>query len=226
VSAAACRRERKQREFAHPEEGHTSVGGCDRKHWQRLSVNHDGKPWRGNVKFKVKRAERWVVMYPPMSPLKGTVMVGEISRYYEPEWSEQTAWEALQRIVFEHFTDWTEQGFAVTLRFEQHSEGACSSARSHQGDRRESMIALSRRTAHSDNSDLLNAPQSLALIEASLKERINADVCRGIWFPRCSHADRSLVLSRDERHNDHFPVDKLLFVRRDHIYLQSWKRQS
>lgn len=91
----------------------TSIGGCDRKHWERLSVSHGEKPWRG-IKFKVKRAERWVVMYPPTSPLKGTVMVGEMSGYYEPEWSEQTAWEALRAAVFEDCTDWTEHGFTIT----------------------------------------------------------------------------------------------------------------
>lgn len=32
-------------------------------------------------------------------PLKGTPMVGEMSGYYEPEWSEETAWERLGQLV-------------------------------------------------------------------------------------------------------------------------------
>ena len=41
-------------------------------------------------------------------PLAGTLMVGEVSGYYEPEWDEETAWGALYGLVHLHFTDWAE----------------------------------------------------------------------------------------------------------------------
>jgi hypothetical protein len=36
-------------------------------------------------------------------------MVGATSGYYEPEWDEQSAWEALTQVVYDHFTDWSEE---------------------------------------------------------------------------------------------------------------------
>ncbi|CAN0620564.1 protein of unknown function [Burkholderia multivorans] len=90
--------------------GYTSISGHDRKHWERISVHHGERPWKHHIKFKVKCGERWVVMIPPSTPLKGTVMVGEMSGYYEPEWDEKTAWEALLEAIDNHFTDWNESG--------------------------------------------------------------------------------------------------------------------
>ncbi|MBN3853802.1 hypothetical protein G3N59_10460 [Paraburkholderia sp. Ac-20340] len=101
---------------------HTGQAGIERKHWDRTSVSHGGKPWRHDIKFKVRRGERWVVMSPPSSPLKGTVIVGEMSGYYEPEWDEETAWESLERIVLDHFTDWDESGPTALRRFRYPSD--------------------------------------------------------------------------------------------------------
>lgn len=39
-------------------------------------------------------------------PMKGTIMVGAMQGYYEPEWDEETAYSALRSIVTNHFTDW------------------------------------------------------------------------------------------------------------------------
>lgn len=48
----------------------------------------------------------YVHLWWPYHPLKGTVMVGEMSGYETPEWSEETAWGALTEIVFWHFTEY------------------------------------------------------------------------------------------------------------------------
>ncbi|MTH94977.1 hypothetical protein [Roseibium sp. RKSG952] len=40
-------------------------------------------------------SQPYVKCYLSQHPIKGTPMVGEVSGYYEPEWSEETAYEAL-----------------------------------------------------------------------------------------------------------------------------------
>lgn len=42
----------------------------------------------------------------PCHPLKGTVMVGSVQGYYEPEWDEETAWTALRSWVVGNFFDY------------------------------------------------------------------------------------------------------------------------
>jgi len=42
-------------------------------------------------------------------PLPGTPMIGGMSGYYEPEWDEETAWEALCNLVIYQFTDVVER---------------------------------------------------------------------------------------------------------------------
>lgn len=39
-------------------------------------------------------------------PRKGTPMIGAISGYYEPEWDEETTWDALKQHVYWHFTEY------------------------------------------------------------------------------------------------------------------------
>lgn len=92
----------------------TNVGGHDFKHWDRMSVPH-GRRDRGSFKYQPRHGRNWIVMSEPWQPWKGTVMVGELVGHYEPEWEEHTAWEALQRAVIEHYTDWTVDG-PVALR--------------------------------------------------------------------------------------------------------------
>lgn len=84
----------------------------DRKHWERYPC-HATYKGRNDWSFKrgaeivfTTRSGRRVVMSPPSHARKGTIMVGGMSGYYEPEWSEESAWAALAQHVTEHFTDW------------------------------------------------------------------------------------------------------------------------
>jgi hypothetical protein len=90
-------------------DSYTSVRGHDFKHWERMRSVH-GDTFRGTIKYRPKHGRGWIAMMEPPHPLKGTVMVGEMVGYYEPEWEEHTAWEALHRLVIEYFTDWNEDG--------------------------------------------------------------------------------------------------------------------
>lgn len=90
-------------------ESYTSTGGHDRKHWQRTPSVHDSV-YRGLIKYRPKHGNGWVAMREPQHPLRGTPMVGEMLGYYEPEWDEETAWEALLKIIQNHFTTWDEGG--------------------------------------------------------------------------------------------------------------------
>ena len=93
---------------------------CDFKHWDRCRVRF---PLETSVKVKPKDGKGWIVIHRPDNPLKGTVMVGNMSGGYEPEWFEETAWEALCLLVEYHFTEWDDvifdektgnPGFAIT----------------------------------------------------------------------------------------------------------------
>jgi hypothetical protein len=95
----------------------THIGGHDFKHWDRMSVPH-GKRSRGDFKYLPKHGLRWILMSDPWQPWEGTVMVGETVGHYEPEWEEQTAWEALQDAVIGHFTDWNEDGPTALRKFD------------------------------------------------------------------------------------------------------------
>ncbi|AJW99616.1 hypothetical protein BM43_3165 [Burkholderia gladioli] len=88
-------------------ECYTSTGGHDLKHWERHRVRY---PFERDIKYRPASGEYWIVMRPPRHPLKGTVMVGSMEGYYEREWSEETAWESLCRLVCDHFTTWGEHG--------------------------------------------------------------------------------------------------------------------
>lgn len=90
-------------------ESYQSLGGHDRKHWERTRVRNPLRR-RGNFTYRPKDGKNWILMREPSHPLKGTVMVGERAGYYEPEWEEETAWEALHRALANHFTEWTEDG--------------------------------------------------------------------------------------------------------------------
>jgi hypothetical protein len=81
-----------------------------RKHWERHSVHagFEGFSSRGDVLFKTRKG-RTMMMHPPSHPLKGTIMVGGMSGYYEPEWDEECAWAALCEQVYWHFTDYDEE---------------------------------------------------------------------------------------------------------------------
>ncbi|HHV66398.1 MAG TPA: hypothetical protein GXX48_01925 [Ochrobactrum intermedium] len=110
---------RQQFRSAHARTGenyhHTFIG--DRKHWERSRCHpsyeaRNGWAGCGNRGAEIvyqTRAGHTVVVRPPVHPRKGTVMVGGMSGYYEPEWDEEDAWSALECIVCHHFSEWDEE---------------------------------------------------------------------------------------------------------------------
>jgi hypothetical protein len=86
-------------------ESYISISKCDWKHWERTRVPYP-IDLRGDMKRRPKNGNGWIVMRRPDYPLKGTVMVGEMRGYYEPEWDEKSAWESLCDLVWDHFTEW------------------------------------------------------------------------------------------------------------------------
>lgn len=99
---------REQFRAAHHRSGENYHGliGFPRKNWERGSCHPSYEPI-GHDRMKVTtRAGRSMVLSEPCHPLKGTMMVGGMSGYYEPEWDEESAWGALDYLVRIHFTDW------------------------------------------------------------------------------------------------------------------------
>lgn len=85
------------------------IGGSvimDRKHWERGRSVHGECVRQFEIKWPARDGGGWIWMIPPDHPRKGTIMVGETSGYYEPEWDEECAWSALENLVRCHFTDW------------------------------------------------------------------------------------------------------------------------
>lgn len=60
-------------------------------------------------KCRAGTAHPYVHLSYPSNPIKGTVMVGAMEGYYEPEWDECTAWEALRNWVRGHFWEYDEK---------------------------------------------------------------------------------------------------------------------
>ena len=88
----------------------------DRKHWERMrSVS--GDTFDRDIKYKPKNGNGWIRLSPPVQPRKGTPMIGGTSGYYEPEWDEETTWEALLTIVYDRFADWGDDGPTPTRKF-------------------------------------------------------------------------------------------------------------
>ena len=81
----------------------------NRKNWERNSVHpkYEAIPSFGDVVFKTRKGQL-MVMRPPSHPLKGTIMVGGVSGYYEPEWDEECAWSALCSMVYGNFEEYDE----------------------------------------------------------------------------------------------------------------------
>lgn len=78
-----------------------------RKHWERGRSTHPDLLSEYEIKRPARDGRGWVYMRPPHHPRKGTIMVGGVYGYYEPEWDEQTAWDALLDAVSLQFTDWS-----------------------------------------------------------------------------------------------------------------------
>lgn len=79
------------------------MGGFERKHLMRWSVPY---PFENDCKYMPRHGKQWVVLRQPWHPWKGTIMLGAMEGYYEPEWSEQTAWGALVEHVYLAFSEY------------------------------------------------------------------------------------------------------------------------
>ena len=87
-------------------ENYTSSKIRARKHWERGRSVHGDCLCVEDIKSPAADGKGWVYQRPPSHPLKGTVMVGSVSGHYEPEWDEETAWDALKQIVIFSFMDY------------------------------------------------------------------------------------------------------------------------
>lgn len=77
----------------------------DRTCWDRSRCHPTYRGHGDEIVFDSRAGHR-VVMRPPPHPLKGTMMVGATSGYYQPEWDEECAWSALVSIVHNETADW------------------------------------------------------------------------------------------------------------------------
>ncbi len=81
-----------------------------RKHWERCESVHADTFSRDEIVLapRCRAGTRlpFIKLRPPHHPWPGTIMVGSIEGYYEPEWSEETAWGALDGLVRDHFFDY------------------------------------------------------------------------------------------------------------------------
>lgn len=99
-----------------PHDNYHGTAGFDRKHWDRTHC-HPSYQAHGSEIVYVTRSGRHMVMREPWHPRRGTIMVGAMSGYYEPEWDEETAWDSLRNFVAAHFTDWSEPEPVPTRKF-------------------------------------------------------------------------------------------------------------
>lgn len=98
--------DRREQFAAHRDENYMATLILDRKHFQRGRSVHGDCFSEFEIKRPAKDGRGWVYAKPPSHPWPGTIMVGGMSGYYAPEWDEETAWCALTKAVFCHFTDW------------------------------------------------------------------------------------------------------------------------
>ena len=115
---------REQFRAAGGDRNYHSVFMAGHAHWDRSPCHPKHEPWnrwstpRGMPRRFVTKAGRHMVMSPPDTPLPGTIMVGAMSGGEEPEWSEETAYEALRTSLSYHFTryDYEEEDLFPTRR--------------------------------------------------------------------------------------------------------------
>lgn len=90
---------------------HTRI--TDRKHWERQGGCHPShypakRLQPGELYYKTRKGGVVHMSNHYVHPRKGTIMVGAVSGYYEPEWDEETAWDSLYASVYGHFTHYNE----------------------------------------------------------------------------------------------------------------------
>lgn len=89
-------------------ESYHGMAGFPLKNWVRSPCHptYEPAPWDCERFRKDTVDGRSIVISEPHHPLKGTIMVGGMSGYFEREWSEETAWGSLREIVRWHFTEY------------------------------------------------------------------------------------------------------------------------
>lgn len=91
-----------------------------RKHWERCPSVHTDCIREGELstapRCRVGSRYPYVKVYPPSHPWPRTVMVGEVSGYYQPEWDEESAYGALATYVRYAFMDYTDAGEMMAAR--------------------------------------------------------------------------------------------------------------
>lgn len=98
--------DRREQFAARKDENYHGILILARKHWERGRSVHPDVGRDLEIKTPAADGKGWVYLHPPYHPRKGTIMVGAVSGYYEPEWDEECAWTALENIVYWHFTDY------------------------------------------------------------------------------------------------------------------------
>lgn len=86
--------------------GYVGLQLMDRTCWERGRSVHNRTIREHEIKKPAADGNGWIRMAPPDMAARGTLMVGSTCGYYEPEWYEESAWEALQNIVRAEFTNW------------------------------------------------------------------------------------------------------------------------
>lgn len=95
-------------------ENYTGLSILARKHFDRTRSPH-GDVWDEHErKHPARDGNGWIRMTPPYNPWPGTIMVGGVVGYYEPEWEEEPAWEALRDIIWRAYTNWGDEPPTVT----------------------------------------------------------------------------------------------------------------
>ncbi len=96
------------------DEGDCDVYGMDRKHWVRHGSSHGDRLISSEIitQPKCRRGTRYpyLRLWQPGTPMRGTIEVGKMSGYYEPEWEGYTAWKCLADEMTIAVTDWVEDG--------------------------------------------------------------------------------------------------------------------
>jgi len=110
-----------------------------RKHFERIRAAHPDCSRQLEFKTPAADGNGWISHRPPSHPRKGTIMVGGMSGYYEPEWDEETAWDSLSTLVAHHFTDWSKAAMTdttpeLTIKLRTPSQVLAAAARIIAGD--------------------------------------------------------------------------------------------
>lgn len=101
----------KRKQFrAEKDENYQGLVVKDRKHWERCPSRHADALQQGTIvtapRGRIGSTYPYVHVTAPSHPLKGTLMVGSMSGYEEPEWEEECAYGALLKFLQYQFFDY------------------------------------------------------------------------------------------------------------------------